>query len=95
VTVEEADIVRARVRMRGLVQGVGFRFFAQREAARLGLAGFARNLPDGSVEIEAEGPRAAVEAFVRRVREGPRGAVVEHAEVTWAAPRGEQGFTIG
>ena len=49
-----------RVRIRGRVQGVGFRYFTQRQATSLGLGGFVRNLADGSVEVEASGERVAL-----------------------------------
>ena len=61
----------------GRVQGVGFRFFAAREAQGLGLRGYARNLPDGSVEVVATGDEPSLEAFVERLSEGPRGARVD------------------
>lgn len=61
----------ARIRVRGLVQGVGFRFFVLREAERIGVKGFVRNLPDGSVEAVAAGTGAAVEEFAARLGIGP------------------------
>ena len=70
------DIQRVYVRVGGLVQGVGFRYFAQRTARRLGLVGFVRNLPSGEVELEAEGPEEAVSELVDRVKAGPSGARV-------------------
>ena len=67
----------------GLVQGVGFRYFAARCADRLGVAGRVRNLPDGAVEIEAEGPRSLLEEFIDEVRIGPRAARVTEMSVRW------------
>ncbi len=68
----------------GLVQGVGFRDFTRRNASGLGLAGWARNLPGGQgVEINAEGDRTRLEAFLELVKKGPPGASVEKAAVTW------------
>ncbi|MDQ7850724.1 MAG: acylphosphatase [Armatimonadota bacterium] len=87
--------VRCRLLVAGRVQGVGFRFYAVRQARMLGVSGFVRNLPDGRVEAEAEGLRVAVEAFIDRMRLGPAGAVVREVRVEWAAPRGEEGFRIG
>ena len=55
----------------GEVQGVGFRYFARREAHRLGIVGWVRNRPDGAVEGEAAGPDGAMEAFLSRLRRGP------------------------
>lgn len=60
----------------GIVQGVGFRFFAQRAARRLGLAGYVRNLGDGRVEVYAIGSRDQLLAMRRELECGPRGASV-------------------
>ncbi len=57
----------------GRVQGVGFRWFVRNAARELGLTGWVRNLADGRVEAEASGPPEALDAFERRLREGPRG----------------------
>ena len=73
----------------GRVQGVGFRDFARREARRLGLGGWVRNLPDGRVEIWAQGPPGALSAFLEQVRRGPRAARVDGVEVQRAAPSAE------
>ncbi|HYW74170.1 MAG TPA: acylphosphatase [Pyrinomonadaceae bacterium] len=64
----------------GDVQGVGFRFFAQRAAARHQVVGFVKNLDDGRVEALAEGPAAAVEAFKDELVTGPRYSTVNHFE---------------
>lgn len=72
-----------------MVQGVGFRWFAQREAFRLGLAGWVANRPEGSVVAVAEGPPAALDAFVAVLREGPPGAWVREVEVRQEPARGE------
>lgn len=77
---------RAHVFVSGMVQGVSYRFSAADRARGLGLDGFVRNLPDGRVEAEAEGERAAVEAFVAWCRRGPSLARVEAVEVTWGPP---------
>jgi acylphosphatase len=74
----EPLVIARRVLVSGLVQGVGFRFSAVRAADRLAVAGWARNLADGRVEVHAQGEAAAVEALVAWLREGPPGA-----EVTW------------
>jgi acylphosphatase len=87
--------VCARLRIHGRVQGVFFRQSAADEANRLGLAGWVRNAPDGSVEGEAEGPRPSVEAFVRWSQHGPPGARVERVDVEWGAARGtERPFAV-
>lgn len=86
---------RRRYLIGGRVQGVGFRFFAQGVAAREGLHGFVRNLPDGRVEIEAEGDAEAIERFEHKVRHGPPGARVADVEIDDATPTGrDTGFNI-
>ncbi len=79
----ETEVGRA-FRVRGRVQGVGFRWWTRREAERLGLRGRVRNLPDGDVWVEATGPQVAVEGLARRLRHGPPAAVV--TEVREAEP---------
>ena len=64
----------------GLVQGVGFRWFVARHARALGLAGYARNLPDGRVEVVVSGPDDALPALERLLRAGPASAQVEALE---------------
>ena len=78
--------VARRYTISGRVQGVGFRFFTEDAARREGLHGWVRNLPDGSVEIMAEGDAEAVERFERHVRHGPPGARIEQIEVDHIAP---------
>ncbi len=67
----------------GLVQGVGFRYFVQHHAQRLGLHGFTRNLSGGEVEIEAVGNRNQIMQLVRQVRRGPGSANVFDVQVEW------------
>jgi len=78
----------------GRVQGVFFRDSARRMAATRGVAGWIRNNPDGTVEAAFEGSPDAVEALVAFCREGPRGAVVEHADVSDEEPQGETRFRV-
>ena len=87
-----SDAVRRRASVRGRVQGVWFRVSAEREAARLGISGFARNERDGSVTVEAEGRREAVDAMVAWCRIGPPRADVTAVEVTELEPLGSTGF---
>ncbi len=68
------------LRVRGRVQGVGFRWFTRRLGAKYDLGGWVRNCDDGSVEIAAAGPAAALEMFVAEVRSGPEGSRVEAVE---------------
>ena len=87
--------VARRYLISGRVQGVGFRFFAEAAAAHEGLHGWVRNLPDGRVEVVAEGEAEAIERFERRVRRGPPAARVSHVEVTESVPTDQQtGFSI-
>jgi len=68
----------------GYVQGVGFRWYVQREATALGLAGDVSNRRDGAVVVRAEGPRAALEQLVERAREGPPGAADVAVDARWS-----------
>jgi acylphosphatase len=72
--------VSTRFLVSGLVQGVGFRWFVARHARALGLAGYARNLPDGRVEVVVSGPDEALPALERLLRAGPANAQVEGLE---------------
>jgi len=82
--------------IRGRVQGVGFRYFAVREALELGLHGRVRNLADGGVEVEAEGDRPSLVLLVAALRSGPRAARVTDVDERWSeGPSRHQGFEIG
>jgi acylphosphatase len=72
---------RLRIRITGKVQGVWFRESTRMEAERLGLVGFVENLPDGRVQIVAQGPNHMVDALVSWSQQGPRAANVEEVEV--------------
>jgi acylphosphatase len=67
----------------GMVQGVGFRYFTFKKARELGVKGFVKNLPDGTVEIEATGERDKLEVLLDAVKQGPRSAVVNDTVVSW------------
>jgi len=67
----------------GQVQGVNFRYSTQAQASRLGLLGWVRNRPDGSVEVVAEGPRAALDQLLVFLQHGPRAAAVSRVEPAW------------
>ena len=79
---------RVHLVVSGRVQGVFFRQSTADTARRLGLRGWVRNLPDGRVEAEAEGDRAALEALVEWCRRGPPAARVDALEAGWGEPRG-------
>ena len=89
-----APAVRVRVFVDGRVQGVGFRASAAREAVRLGVTGWARNLADGSVEVVYEGPQAAVEDMLAWTRRGTASARVDSMAIHDEEPKGERGFSI-
>ncbi len=87
-----ATAIRAVVR--GAVQGVGFRDATVRRARASGVLGWVRNGEDGSVQVHAEGPEAAVRAFEGFLRDGPRGARVSELEVEHVKPEGHEQFAI-
>ena len=75
-----SDARTVRVRVTGRVQGVGFRWWTQQEARRVGLTGWVRNEDDGSVRALLHGPEDAVDRMLERLRLGPPGARVDHVE---------------
>jgi acylphosphatase len=81
--------VRAEIVVNGLVQGVGFRYFVMREAQRLGLNGYVKNLYTGEVLTVVEGERAVVEEMVKKLRVGPMHASVKSCKVDWQEPKNE------
>jgi acylphosphatase len=87
-------MVRYRVVVTGLVQGVWFRESCRREADRFGVAGWVRNRADGAVELEAEGPAAAVARLVAWCRVGPPAAEVARVEVDEVPVTGQHGFVV-
>ena len=88
------DKARARVRVYGVVQGVGFRYFTRQLAESFGIEGYVRNVPDGSVEIVAEGDKQVLKAFLDEVRIGPRFGSVSRMDVEWLEAQGKfTGFT--
>ena len=87
----EAGKRRLRLRIRGVVQGVSFRYFTRQEASRLGISGWVRNRSDGSVEVEAQGGENAIDVFTSWCHEGPSGAVVRSVSVEALEPTTEKG----
>jgi acylphosphatase len=82
MTSADKPIQARRYMVRGRVQGVGFRWFVEREAHMLGVAGWVRNNNDGSVEVLAQGTRDQLAGLHSRLREGPRAARVDSVEVS-------------
>ncbi len=85
---------RIRIRVRGIVQGVGFRFFTERAARLFGVAGWVRNRYDGSVEIEAEAGSSELELFLAEIRKGPASGRVDGIDVEPILPTGENEFGV-
>lgn len=84
------EIVARHLRIRGIVQGVGFRWSTVEEARRLGLGGWVRNCRDGSVEAVVCGPNEAVAAMIVWAGQGPQGARVDGIEVEESSERHEE-----
>jgi Acylphosphatases len=90
-----AERVARRARVTGRVQGVSYRAWTRAEARRLGVSGEARNEPDGSVTVHAEGEAATVEALLRALSHGPPAARVDNVKTAPAEATGAVDFTIG
>ena len=90
----EPSPIRAHIFVEGRVQGVWFRDSTWQQAIRLGVSGWARNLPDGRVEAVYEGPRDAVEALLAWTRLGPERALVTAVAIYDETPKGERGFSV-
>ncbi len=86
--------VRARAVVHGRVQGVFYRDRCRTEAQRLGVRGWVRNRPDGTVEVVAEGPRDRVDQFLSWCGQGPPRASVTGIDVTDEVPAAERSFRI-
>ena len=76
-------MVQARLFISGLVQGVGFRRFIQKQALEMAVGGWVRNLPDGKVEVLLQGERQEVEMVIESCRQGPFMAEIEEVEIEW------------
>jgi len=79
----------ALIRVYGIVQGVGMRYSVYTKAVKLGLLGFVKNLPDGSVEIKAEGDEQAIQELIDYINTGLRWARVDDIHVFWQNPSGK------
>ena len=95
MSLAEKPIEAKRYLVRGRVQGVGFRWFVEREAHVLGIAGWVRNNHDGSVEVLAQGTRDQLSGLHSKLREGPRAARVDEVDVSEVKPvQGLSSFRI-
>jgi len=83
--------VCVKLTVKGRVQGVGFRWFVQREAGRFGVNGYVKNLPNGDVEIEAEGEEKIVKEFIEQVQKGPPFSRVTDTLTEWKKYRQKHG----
>ena len=88
---DEQELRRVHVRVSGRVQGVYYRQSTQREAVGRRLTGWVRNLPDGRVELVAEGPSGLVAELVQWLHRGPAAARVDEVEISEMAPTGAAG----
>ena len=84
-----SELIRLSARVHGMVQGVFFRDFTYKQAGALGLTGYVRNLPDGTVEAVAEGSKEALERLLEQIRVGPPAAQVARVDFQWQDPSGE------
>ncbi len=90
-----ADRAALRAVVSGRVQGVMFRAFVTRHAAALSVTGYTRNLPDGTVEVVAEGSRQDLGTLVEKLKQGPPHAFVEKVDTVWSDYTGRYlGFDI-
>ncbi len=81
-----SEIKHIRARIFGIVQGVGYRWFAEREAISRNISGYVRNLKDGSVEVEAQGKEEDIAEFIDILRKGPIAGLVTDMQLEWVPP---------
>jgi acylphosphatase len=85
---ENSTMASLEMVISGLVQGVGFRFFAQRTAHRHDITGYVLNLPRGKVKVHAEGTKSSLRTLMEELKKGPPLSSVENVEVRWGEYRG-------
>jgi acylphosphatase len=83
--------MKAEITVQGVVQGVGYRFFVLNQARLYDVKGYVRNMPDGTVQVVAEGKKGIVKDFIERLRIGPLSAHVTGVDVKWDEK--DSGFT--
>lgn len=87
--------MRAKIKVQGIVQGVGYRFFVIRKAREYRVFGYVSNLPDGNVEVVAEGDKGLLLDFIEELRIGPESATISAVDVEWFdRPREFEDFDI-
>ena len=90
-----SEVRRLHAVITGRVQGVGFRYFVLRCARDLGLVGWVRNRPDGSVELVAQGEESSLRGLLADLKQGPPVSWVQQVSVEWHSPQpGLQGFDM-
>jgi len=94
MTSQDGDAIRVHAFVSGVVQGVGFRWFVERVGRQMMLSGWVRNLPDGRVELEVEGPAPKVDDFLDEVGRGPLGSRVDSVDSSARPPEGGNDFRI-
>jgi len=87
-------MIHKNIQIFGRVQGVGFRYSARLAARNYGIKGYVRNMPDGSVYLEAEGLENNVAGFINWCREGPDFAYIDHINVEDASLKNYESFEI-
>jgi acylphosphatase len=87
-------IIARRVRVAGRVQGVFYRAWTKEQAGELGVAGWVRNCPDGSVEAHVQGKGSAVDQMIKRMRAGPPHAQVDQLTIEEVAPEESENFAV-
>ncbi|MFP4380131.1 MAG: acylphosphatase [Candidatus Sumerlaeia bacterium] len=86
---------RKKLRISGRVQGVGFRYYTQNTAQKMGVTGWVRNASDGTVEAEAQADKETLERFIGKVRKGPPASSVDKIDASKSSVhKGESGFRI-
>jgi acylphosphatase len=83
------DVKRAEIIAKGHVQGVGFRWFIQKNAEGLGLKGYAKNLPTGEVQTVAEGPEYKIDDLFNKIKTGPSRSDVRDINIRWTEPKND------
>ncbi len=83
------DKKRVFLKIEGVVQGVGFRYFTRQNAQAIGLTGWVRNAPDGSVETVLEGEEHEVQEMIKRLKQGPASSRVDNVDIQWEDYQGE------
>jgi acylphosphatase len=84
-----AELANLRATVYGRVQGVFFRDFTRKRGVELGITGFVRNIPEGGVEVVAEGEKQKLSSLIDSLKKGPPGSIVKRVEIMWTEYRGK------